>query len=65
MHYDFIEIGTSDFDTLIENAKDTDIGLSVDPMQIYLDKLPDNKGGANKDTAILHRQASRKLKRYI
>ena len=44
MHYDFIEIGTSDFDTLIENASDTDIGLSVDPMQIYLDRLPDKDG---------------------
>ena len=43
MRYDFIEIGTSDFDTLIEVASDDTIGLSVDPMQYYLDRLPSRK----------------------
>lgn len=42
-HYDFVEIGTSDFDTLIQSANDTSIGLSVDPLQIYLDRLPSKK----------------------
>jgi len=37
---DFIEIGTSDFDTLIETADDTTIGFSIDPLQSYLDNLP-------------------------
>ena len=35
MDYTFIEIGTSDFETLLQDAKSTDVGLSVDPIQMY------------------------------
>jgi hypothetical protein len=38
--YDFIEIGTSNFDTLIQEAKDTTVGLSIDIIKYYLDRLP-------------------------
>lgn len=41
MKYDFVEIGTSDFDTLIEAATDTTVGLSIEPVRHYLDRLPD------------------------
>ena len=41
--YDFIEIGTSDFDTLIEKADDNKRGISIDPIQYWLDGLPDRK----------------------
>ena len=37
----FLEIGTSNFDTLIENADETTRGISIDPIQSYLDDLPD------------------------
>jgi hypothetical protein len=40
MHYDFIEIGTSDFDTLCQSAPDGQVGLSVEPVKVYLDRLP-------------------------
>lgn len=40
MFFDFIEIGTADFDTLIQRADDKDVGLSIDPVATYLDKLP-------------------------
>ena len=40
MFYDFIEIGTSDFDTLIGSCDPTDIGLSVEPVSYYLERLP-------------------------
>ena len=40
MKYDFIEIGTSDFTTLIEKANDKTIGLSIEPIKQYLDNLP-------------------------
>lgn len=40
MFFDFVEIGTSDFDTLIERADDRTVGLSVDPIKLYLDRLP-------------------------
>lgn len=40
MHYDFIEIGTSYFSTLIETASERTLGISVEPIKPYLDKLP-------------------------
>jgi hypothetical protein len=45
MRYDFIEIGTSDFDTILQEST-TEIGLSIEPLKIYLDNLP------NKDNVI-------------
>jgi hypothetical protein len=47
MIYDFVEIGTSDFDTLIEFAKDDTVGLSIEPIGHYLDALP-NKPNVKK-----------------
>lgn len=41
MNYDFIEIGTSDFDTLLQTTENQ-IGLSIEPIKFYLDKLPNN-----------------------
>jgi len=38
--YDFIEIGTSNFDTLIQSADDTVKGISVDAVKYYIDQLP-------------------------
>lgn len=40
MNYDFIEIGTSDFDALIQKATDVTVGLSIEPLGHYLDRLP-------------------------
>lgn len=39
--YDFVEIGTCYFHTLIEKANDETLGLSIEPIKMYLDKLPD------------------------
>ncbi len=44
MKYDFVEIGTSDFDTLIQTATDTTRGLSIEPVRHYLDRLPSPAG---------------------
>lgn len=44
MKYDFVEIGTSDFDTLIQGASDTTRGLSIEPVRHYLDRLPSPAG---------------------
>ena len=52
MRYNFIEIGTSDFDTLLQKSSDTAIGLSVEPLNYYLDRLP-NKPGVTKVNAAL------------
>ena len=42
MKYDFIEIGTSDFDTLIQSSNTTTKGISIEPLKFYLDNLPNN-----------------------
>ena len=41
MFVDFVEVGTCDFDTLIENATDVTFGLSIEGIKSFLDKLPD------------------------
>ena len=46
MFIDFIEIGTSDFETEIQK-EDNKIGLSIDAVKYYIDKLP-NKAGCIK-----------------
>lgn len=40
-HFDFIEIGTSDFNTLIQKAGPDTVGLSVEPLIDYLSRLPE------------------------
>jgi hypothetical protein len=52
MKYDFIEIGTSNFDTLIQTAIDTAVGLSIEPIQHYLDCLPDQPGVKKLNIAV-------------
>lgn len=52
MKYDFIEIGTSNFNTLIETADDTTVGISIEPMKKYLDQLPSPKNVIKLNCAI-------------
>ena len=52
MNYNFIEIGTSDFETCIHDADDTVMGLSIDPIQLYLDNLPNRKNVRKINAAI-------------
>lgn len=40
MVYDFIEIGTSNFDTIIETATKLSTGICIEPVKPYLDELP-------------------------
>lgn len=37
----FIEIGTSDHDTLLDNASMEVSGICIEPIKMYLDRLPD------------------------
>jgi hypothetical protein len=39
--FDFIEIGTSDFDTIVQGCPEDSVGLVIEPLGIYLDRLPD------------------------
>jgi len=49
---DFVEIGTSDFNTLIETAADSSVGLSVEMMAYHLEKLPSKPGVTKVNAAI-------------
>lgn len=42
-HYEFIEIGTCDYDTIIQSCDDNTVGISIEPIKFYLDNLPNKK----------------------
>lgn len=44
MKYDFVEIGTCDFDTIVQNSDPGSKGICVDTLKSYLDNLPDIPG---------------------
>lgn len=52
MHYDFIEVGTSDFDTLCQTCSDDQYGMSVEPVTECIRNLP-NKSNVVKVNAAL------------
>jgi len=49
---DFLEIGTSNFRTLLETADNNVIGISVEPLSYYLDQLPNFKNVIKENVAI-------------
>jgi len=51
-HFDFIEVGTSDFHTLIEEATDSTIGLCVEPLDYQLNNLPNKKNVVKLNAAL-------------
>ena len=52
MNLDFLEIGTSNFRTLIEQADDSTIGISVEPLAYYLNQLPNRENVIKENVAI-------------
>ncbi len=52
MRYDFIEIGTSDFDTEIQKCDDNKIGLSIEAIDYYLERLPNKKNVIKVNAAV-------------
>lgn len=54
-HFDFVEIGTSDFNTLLQKAGPETVGLSVEPMGFYLDRLPDKPRVTKVEAAVSDR----------
>lgn len=50
--YDFIEIGTSDFNTIVEKCPEDAVGLCVEPIKKYLDSLPSKKNVKKINCAI-------------
>lgn len=58
MKYDFIEIGTSNFNTLIEKSDNLEIGISVEPVSFYLDSLEDKPFVKKINAGITHNKKS-------
>lgn len=52
MNLDFLEIGTCNFNTLIQKATDNDFGISVEPLLYYLNQLPSPKNVIKENVAI-------------
>ena len=52
MDYDFVEIGSSDYDTLIAESSDNARGITIDPIQYYLDRLPNKPNVTKLNVAI-------------
>jgi FkbM family methyltransferase len=50
-HYDFIEIGTSDFSTLLQENPDKR-GISIEPIKVYYDALPNPIKGYKLQCAV-------------
>ena len=55
---DFVEIGTSNFETLIQLASEDSKGLSVEGLKMYQDELPDKPGVVKVNAAISSEYAS-------
>lgn len=52
MKYDFIEIGCSDFETLIQGDCSNKNGVSIEPIKYYLDRLPSKENVKKLNWAI-------------
>jgi len=50
MRLDYIEIGTSDFETLVETSNG--VGISIEPLSFYLDKLPTKENNIKLNVAL-------------
>lgn len=52
MNLHFLEIGTSNFDSLIQKATENTVGISVEPSLYYLNQLPDTSNVIKVNSAI-------------
>lgn len=57
-YFDFIEVGSADFETLIEKATDETRGITIEPLGDYFDKLPDRKNVIKVQAAISDKDAT-------
>ena len=61
MRYDFIEIGTSDFRTLIQTCDENSTGLSIDPLKFYLERLPEKTNVTKVNVGISDKNSKSKV----
>jgi len=58
MDLDFLEIGISNFDTLIQTCSENEIGMSVEPITHYLNALPNKPNVIKVNVAITSNKVS-------
>lgn len=63
-HLDFIEIGTSDFDTIIQKCPQDSVGFTIEPIEHYLNQLP-NKPNVTKIQALISNEVGIDVLHYI
>jgi FkbM family methyltransferase len=61
---DFIEIGTSDFNTILESCSTDQSGISVEPLKFYLDSLPDKPNVQKVNAALVYNNLVTQTKMY-
>ena len=52
MRYDYVDIGSCDFDTAYDVAQPGERVLLVEPVQYYLDRIPDREGQVKANLAV-------------
>lgn len=53
LYLDFLEVGSSDFNTIMESCKESEVGMVIEPIKTYLDNLPDKKNVIKVNAALL------------
>lgn len=53
LHLDFLEVGTSDFNTHMETCGPNEKGMIIEPLKFYLDNLPDKDNVIKINAALL------------
>lgn len=53
LYLDFLEVGSSDFNTIMESCKESEVGMVIEPIKTYLDNLPDKQNVIKVNAALL------------
>ena len=64
LNLDFLEIGTSDYDTCAQECSNDAFGISVEPLKFYLDRLPNKKNVIKVNNAISKNNESGSIDLY-
>ena len=62
--YDFVEVGTADFETLIQSCDDETLGLSIEAIDFYLERLPDRARVTKLNAAMVDEGAPAEMDVY-
>jgi hypothetical protein len=64
IHLDFLEVGTSDFNTYMETCSPYEKGMIIEPLKVYLDNLPNMDNVIKVNAALVSEATNDKLLAY-